>query len=86
MPPVFADGEPETARRTPVPVRGKSRGAPELSSVDEDRRHIALLYDRFDADRAAAERELLALQRAAGSSPGERALRLGRVELRWARR
>ncbi|QYN40144.1 AAA family ATPase [Pseudonocardia sp. DSM 110487] len=43
--------------------------------MDADRRHIALLYDRFDAERAAAERELLAAQRASGSSPGERALR-----------
>ncbi|TWF75880.1 DNA helicase IV [Pseudonocardia hierapolitana] len=56
-----------------------------MSSVDEDRRHIALLYDRFDAERAAAERELLTAQRASGSSPGERALRETAVRVQTAR-
>jgi DNA helicase IV len=56
-----------------------------LSSVDDDRRHIALLYDRFDAERAAAERELLAAQRGSGSSPGERALREVAVRVQTAR-
>jgi DNA helicase IV len=56
-----------------------------LSSVDEDRRHIALLYDRFDAERAAAQRELLTAQRASGSSPGERALRETAVRVQTAR-
>jgi hypothetical protein len=34
--------------------------------VDDDRRHIAMLYDRLDAERAAAERELAAAQRGDG--------------------
>ena len=56
-----------------------------MSSLDEDRRHIALLYDRFDAERIAAERELAAAQRASGSSPGERALREAAVRAQAAR-
>jgi hypothetical protein len=56
-----------------------------LSSVDDDRRHIAMLYDRFDAERAAAERELLAAQRGSGSSPGERALRETAVRVQTMR-
>jgi DNA helicase IV len=56
-----------------------------LSSVDEDRRHVALLYGRLDAERAAAETELVAAQRGSGSSPGERALREAAVRALTAR-
>ncbi len=53
--------------------------------MDEDRRHIALIYDRFDAERVSAERGLVAAQRASGSSPGERALREAAVRMQTAR-
>ena len=53
--------------------------------MDDDRRHIALLYDRLDAERATAERELGAAQRGSGSSPGERSLREAAVRTLTAR-
>src|SRR5688500_7710582 len=44
-----------------------------------------MLYDRFDTERAAAERDLVAAQRGSGSSPGERSLREAAVRTLTAR-
>ena len=71
--------------RNPLFQCHSTRRVPELSSVDEDRSHIAMLYDRFDTERAATERELLTAQRASGSSPGERALREAAVRVQTMR-
>lgn len=56
-----------------------------MSSLDHDRRHIERLYKRLDAERAGAEAELVAAQRATGSSPGEMSLREAAVRALGAR-
>ena len=56
-----------------------------MSSLAEDRCYIAKLYERLDAERAAAEAELVAAQRASGRSPGEMSLREAAVRTTTAR-